>query len=78
MSRLPVKITEHGTKVTFATTCLHNGIVPGLFIRGDSEGYSPVTITQSRILHRLRTIPRTFPIHKYTHGGGIGFAATKH
>ena len=27
MSRLPVKLTEHGTKVTFATTCLHNGII---------------------------------------------------
>ena len=27
MSRLPVKLTEHGTKVTFDTTCLHNGIV---------------------------------------------------
>ena len=27
MSRLPVKLTEHGTKVTFATTCLHNWII---------------------------------------------------
>ena len=27
VSRLPVKLTEHGTKVTFATTCLHNWII---------------------------------------------------
>ena len=27
LSRLPVKVTEKGTNVTFATTCLHNGKV---------------------------------------------------
>ena len=27
LSCLPFKITEQGTNVTFATTCLHNGII---------------------------------------------------
>ena len=43
-------------------------IVPGLFIRGDNDRYMysfpcymyEVDNTQSRILHRLRTIPLTF------------------
>ena len=28
---LLVKLTEHGTKVTFATTCLHNWIIASIF-----------------------------------------------
>ena len=27
-----VKLTEHGTKVTFATTCLHNGIIAAALV----------------------------------------------
>ena len=30
LSRLPVKLMEHEIKVTFATTCLHNGIIRAL------------------------------------------------
>ena len=56
MSRLPVKLTEHGTKVTFATTCLHNGIVVDTKTSKIRYGYElqpTIKLTLSHVLSVL-------------------------